>query len=138
MPGMSGRTLAGRLTDVRRGVRVLSMSGYTDDAMVRHGVLEPRHQPRREAVLAGGVRPARAGSSLLRGMRGLPPKLVSGRSGHGAYAQMMGGSAGSSISPRRGGRKTVGLTGTAPCWRFLSAPYISAALAAPSQTSASS
>jgi CheY-like chemotaxis protein len=41
MPGMSGRELADRLTARRPGLRVVFMSGYTDDAVVRHGMLEP-------------------------------------------------------------------------------------------------
>jgi FixJ family two-component response regulator len=41
MPGLNGPALAARLTAVRPGLRVLSMSGYTDDAIARHGVLEP-------------------------------------------------------------------------------------------------
>jgi CheY-like chemotaxis protein len=40
MPQMSGRELAQRMAGSHRDLRVLYISGYTDDAIVRHGVLE--------------------------------------------------------------------------------------------------
>jgi signal transduction histidine kinase/CheY-like chemotaxis protein len=41
MPGMSGHELATRLMAIRPGLKVLFMSGYTDNIMAQHGVLEP-------------------------------------------------------------------------------------------------
>jgi PAS domain S-box-containing protein len=40
MPSLSGRELADRLKQRRPGIKVLFMSGYTDDTIVHHGVLE--------------------------------------------------------------------------------------------------
>jgi CheY-like chemotaxis protein len=60
MPEMSGRELANRLTPVRPEVKVLYMSGYTDDVIVHHGVLDERtafiQKPFAADVLARKVR----------------------------------------------------------------------------------
>ena len=41
MPGMSGRDLCTKLIPLYPGVKVIYMSGYTDDAIGHHGVLDP-------------------------------------------------------------------------------------------------
>ena len=40
MPVMSGPAMAKRLLETRPEMKVLFMSGYTDDSIVRHGVLD--------------------------------------------------------------------------------------------------
>jgi DNA-binding NtrC family response regulator len=39
MPGLSGRQLVDRCSKVRQDFKALYMSGYTDNAIVHHGVL---------------------------------------------------------------------------------------------------
>jgi DNA-binding NtrC family response regulator len=40
MPGISGQALVSRLEDLRPGIRSLYISGYTDSAIVHHGILD--------------------------------------------------------------------------------------------------
>ncbi len=41
MPQISGRELAERLARVRPKLKVLFMSGYTDDEVLKHGAFQP-------------------------------------------------------------------------------------------------
>jgi CheY-like chemotaxis protein len=60
MPGMSGSEIAARLLTRRTDLKVVFMSGYTDDAVVRHGVLQAGvaflQKPFTVQALAGRVR----------------------------------------------------------------------------------
>jgi CheY-like chemotaxis protein len=60
MPEMGGRLLAEHLVATRPGIKVLLLSGYTNDAIVRHGVLEAEmaflQKPFTSVALANKVR----------------------------------------------------------------------------------
>jgi CheY-like chemotaxis protein len=60
MPKPSGREIADRISALRPEICVLWMSGYTDDTIVRHGILEPGlnflQKPFTPAVLAEKIR----------------------------------------------------------------------------------
>jgi FixJ family two-component response regulator len=61
MPGaMNGRELAQELTRRRPGIRVLFTSGYTENAIVHHGRLDPGvallNKPYRKSDLARKIR----------------------------------------------------------------------------------
>jgi CheY-like chemotaxis protein len=60
MPGLSGPQLAGKVAAIRPGLKVLYMSGYTDETIVRHGILEPGiaflHKPFNSDALGKKIR----------------------------------------------------------------------------------
>ena len=60
MPGMSGRQLAEKILQKDPNTKILYMTGYTDDMVVQHKVLEPGVQllqkPFTRTELAGKVR----------------------------------------------------------------------------------
>jgi two-component system, cell cycle sensor histidine kinase and response regulator CckA len=60
MPQMGGRELGERLRELNPGVKIIYMSGYTDDVLVRTGALGPGmsflQKPLRPEVLAAKVR----------------------------------------------------------------------------------
>jgi two-component system, cell cycle sensor histidine kinase and response regulator CckA len=71
MPGMSGRELARRLAPLRPRMKILFVSGYTDDAVVQEGALEPGtdflQKPFSPAALGRKIR------EILDARRGLQP-----------------------------------------------------------------
>ena len=62
LPGLDGRELAARLTQRRPGLKVLFMTGYTDDEMLRRGLIDDKvnllDKPFNAAQLADAARRA--------------------------------------------------------------------------------
>ncbi len=60
MPGLNGRELAIRAAAIQRGIKVLFMTGYSQDAIVHQGQLDPGveliEKPIRREILAARVR----------------------------------------------------------------------------------
>jgi two-component system cell cycle sensor histidine kinase/response regulator CckA len=60
MPGMSGPELAHQIGRLRPGIKIIFTSGYTDDAIIRQGVLDPAiafiQKPYRPKALARKIR----------------------------------------------------------------------------------
>jgi CheY-like chemotaxis protein len=80
MPEMSGGELAARLKQLRPDLKVLFLSGYTEDAVVRHGVSEAEsaflQKPFSLPVLAHKVREVLDQEG---------PKVCGSRSDQGGY-----------------------------------------------------
>jgi DNA-binding response OmpR family regulator len=74
MPGMNGKELSDRLTNVRPNLTVLFISGYTADVIAKRGVLDPGvaflHKPFSPDELAAKVREVLGDSSSPIGERG--------------------------------------------------------------------
>jgi two-component system cell cycle sensor histidine kinase/response regulator CckA len=66
MPGASGPELTRQLVKQRPGLKVLYMSGYTDDAIIHHGVLKPGiaflHKPFTGQTLGQKIRDVLSGT----------------------------------------------------------------------------
>jgi two-component system, cell cycle sensor histidine kinase and response regulator CckA len=71
MPGMKGRELVERLTQIRSNIKVLYMSAYTEDAAINIGVLNPGtefiEKPFGPDDLASKIREVLTRTSSLRG-----------------------------------------------------------------------
>ncbi len=75
---MSGRALAGRLLATHPELKVLYMSGYSDDSLSQHGVLDPGialiEKPFRAGALLARI------EAILRGDSHASAKLGAGES----------------------------------------------------------
>jgi two-component system, cell cycle sensor histidine kinase and response regulator CckA len=70
MPQMGGPELARRLAKVQPEMKVLYMSGYTNDAVVRHGVLDAKVAYLQKPLTTEGL--ARKVREVLESARGRP------------------------------------------------------------------
>ena len=73
LPGTSGPRLAAELISARPDLRVLYMSGFTENAIVHHGVLDPDTEfiakPFTPEILATRARQLLAADSAVQGAR---------------------------------------------------------------------
>lgn len=85
MPEMSGRELAERLRGQWPSIKVLYMSGFTDDAVLLHGLLRAEHaflqKPFSSSALASGVRRELDSPDMQAGETAWPPQGPSIESG---------------------------------------------------------
>jgi PAS domain S-box-containing protein len=79
MPGINGNVLAERLSERRPEINIIFMSGYTDDAIAHHGVLNEGvvlvNKPIKGYVLAGRIREVLDGERHQKGAISSPHEL---------------------------------------------------------------
>src|SRR6476646_8647491 len=89
MPRAGGRPVAERLVELHPGLKVLYVSGHTDDAVVRHGVRRDgvnfRQKPFRPVDLAHNVRKVLDATASRNGVGAAdgPPRLSVWTEAHG-------------------------------------------------------
>jgi FixJ family two-component response regulator len=73
LPGMNGRRLADEVVARANGIKVLFMTGYSRNAIVHHGRLDPKvemiQKPFTEAALAARIRDVLDQKSELRNQK---------------------------------------------------------------------
>jgi CheY-like chemotaxis protein len=63
LPRLSGRQIAERIEGTRSAIKVLFMSGYTDDAVLQHGILESNVAYLQKPFTPGVTEPQSAASA---------------------------------------------------------------------------